>query len=115
MIQYIVKMEKLEILFNFWLGRKTKNMELFFLTNKRKRREKLKIYISIGLKVSSKQRYQNNRAKQMWSDKGVNRNPGAEVSFLGKIQNPENRLYNLHDATCWSRERKKAAHYREKA
>ena len=45
MIQYIVKMEKPEILFKFWLGRKTKNMELFFNQKKRKKREKAKIPI----------------------------------------------------------------------
>ena len=46
-------MEKPEILFNFWLGRKTKNMGIvLFLTRNRKGREKAKISILIVLKVS---------------------------------------------------------------
>ena len=54
-------MEKSEILFNFWLGIKTKNLDLFlFLTRKRKEREKAKISILIELKVSGNTASQNN-------------------------------------------------------
>ena len=38
MMQYIVKIEKPEILFNFWLGRKTKNIGIV-LTGKKKERK----------------------------------------------------------------------------
>ena len=54
MIQCIVKMEKQqEMWFNFWLGRKMKNMIIVFLTRKRKKREKAKISILIVQKESS--------------------------------------------------------------
>ena len=47
MIQYIVKLEKPEIL-NFLLGRKIKNMELIFFNQKEERKRKVRnIYFEL--------------------------------------------------------------------
>ena len=83
---HIVKTEKPEIVFNFWLGRKTKNMELFFLIRKRKEKEKVKISILIVLKVSWKIACQNNDKAREKVRERVNRHPGADMIVMGTFQ-----------------------------
>ena len=96
-------MEKQGILFNLGWAEK-RNMEIVFLT--RKRKDKIKyinwIELKVSLKTVKKKQWQ---AVQKRSNQGVSHDPGTDVCFHGKKSNPENGLYNLHDVTCWSGER----------
>ena len=43
----------------------------------------------------------------MRSNKGVNREPGANMNLFGKFSNPENGLSDLRDVMCWFRDRER--------
>ena len=99
MIQFVIKMEKQEMLFIFWLSRKAKYGNCF---SNQKMKRKNQIFIS---NCHWRQRGQNNDKQDRWDQiKGTIANQVQMWISLGKFSNPENGLYDLRDVTCRSRD-----------